>query len=48
MKIKILKTGKIEEYATGFAVRLIEQGKAVPAPQETKAEAKATKAGEKE
>ncbi len=34
MKIKIIKTGKVEEYDTGYAVRLIEQGKAVPAPAE--------------
>ena len=28
----ILKTGKVEEYDDGYAVRLIEQGKAIPAP----------------
>ncbi|MBR3740570.1 MAG: hypothetical protein IKN04_08930 [Clostridia bacterium] len=31
MKVKIIKTGKIEEHNSGYAVRLIEQGKAVPA-----------------
>ena len=36
MKVKILKTGKVEEYEAGYAARLIEQGKAVPAPRQTK------------
>jgi hypothetical protein len=31
MKVKILKTGKIEEYNAPYAARLIEQGKAVSA-----------------
>lgn len=30
MKVKILKTGKAEEYNDSYAMRLIEQGKAVP------------------
>lgn len=34
MKVKILRTGKIEEFETGYAVRLVEQGKAVPAQTE--------------
>ena len=41
MKIKILSTGKTEEYEAGYAVRLIEQGKAVPAPEEAEAKPKA-------
>lgn len=32
MKVTILKTGKVEEYDNSYAVRLIEQGKAIPAP----------------
>jgi len=40
MKVKILNTGKTEEYDDGYAMRLIEQGKAVPAPvPETKGKA---------
>ncbi|MBR3740532.1 MAG: hypothetical protein IKN04_08735 [Clostridia bacterium] len=34
MKIKMLKTGEIVEHESGYAARLIEQGKAVPAPPE--------------
>ncbi len=34
MKIKMLKTGEIVEHDSGYAVRLIEQGKAVPAEPE--------------
>lgn len=34
MKIKIIKTGEIVERENGYALRLIEQGKATPAPQE--------------
>lgn len=34
MKVKILKTGQIEDYDSGYAVRLIEQGKAVKADEE--------------
>lgn len=30
----MLKTGKIEEHESGYAARLIEQGKAVPAKEE--------------
>lgn len=29
MKVKIIATGKIEEYSDFYAVRLIEQGKAI-------------------
>lgn len=32
MKVVILKTGTVEDYEAGYAVRLIEQGKAVKAP----------------
>lgn len=32
MKVIILKTGKTEEYDSSYAARLIEQGKAIPAP----------------
>lgn len=46
MKVLILKTGKVEEYDTGYAVRLVEQGKAVPAPAAREAKDKA-KAGDK-
>lgn len=30
MKVRMIKTGTIEECNSGYAVRLIEQGKAVP------------------
>lgn len=45
MKIKMLKTGEVVEYDNAYAVRLIEQGKAVKAeePQEGKAEKPASK-----
>jgi len=36
----MIKTGKIEEYEDGYAVRLIEQGKAVPTQAEPKKEAR--------
>lgn len=36
----MIKTGKIEEHEDGYAVRLIEQGKAVPAQGEAKKEGK--------
>ena len=39
MKIKVLNTGKTEEVSISYACRMIEQGKAVPAPPE-KAEKK--------
>lgn len=44
MKVKILKTGQVEEYNAGYAVRLIEQGKAVPAPAEKAEKGKGKKA----
>ena len=47
MKVKILKTGKVEEYETGYAVRLVEQGKAVPAPAENEPKEKADEPKEK-
>lgn len=34
MKIKMLKTGEIVERDSGYAARLIEQGKAIPADPE--------------
>ena len=45
MKVRILKTGKVEDYDSGYAVRLIEQGKAVPAPDAKDEKGKAKKAG---
>lgn len=44
MKVKIIKTGKVEEYGDSYAVRLIEQGKAVPAPAEKDEKGKGKKA----
>ena len=43
MKVKIIKTGETQEYNDAYAARLIEQGKAVPAPA---AEKSAKKKGE--
>lgn len=43
MKVLILKTGKAEEYDNGYAVRLIEQGKAIPAPTVEQVREKAVK-----
>ncbi len=45
MKVKILKTGKIEEYNAAYAARLIEQGKAISAQplKEETPEAEGTK-----
>lgn len=40
MKVKILETGAVEDYNDSYACRLIEQGKAVPAPAPEKAEKK--------
>ena len=34
MKVRIVKTGKTEEYNDSFAARLIEQGEAVASPAE--------------
>lgn len=34
MKVKLTRTGDIVEYDASFAVRLIEQGKAVIVPKE--------------
>jgi len=45
MKIKIIKTGETIERESGYALRLIEQGKAVPAPAEGEAKEKAGKTG---
>lgn len=48
MKVKILKTGEVEELDAGYAVRLVEQGKAVPAPADNDVKEKAGKrAGDK-
>lgn len=47
MKVKIIKTGKIEEFNPGYAVRLIEQGQAIPVdvvPEPAPAPAKGGKA----
>ena len=33
MKVKILASGKIEDLEHGYAVRLVEQGRAVPAEE---------------
>lgn len=40
MKVLILATGKTEEHNDGYGARLIEQGRAVPAPAEKKTAAK--------
>lgn len=45
MRIKLIPTGEIAEYDASYAVRLIEQGKAVPIPAAAKP--KAAKAAEK-
>lgn len=37
MKVIIIKTGETQEYNDSYAMRLIEQGKAVPAPAAEKA-----------
>lgn len=34
MKVKIIATGRVEAFDDGYAVRLMEQGKALPAPAE--------------
>lgn len=44
MKIVLLDTKKTEEYPDLYAMRLIEQGKAVPAPAPKAAKAKKTEA----
>lgn len=36
MNVKIIKTGKVEAVNAGYGLRLIEQGKAVPAPAAVK------------
>lgn len=36
MKIKILATGKVEEKDAAYAVRMIEQGRAVPVKEPEK------------
>ena len=40
MKVIILATGKIEEHNDSYGARLIEQGKAIPAPVPKAAPAK--------
>lgn len=47
MKLVILQTGKIEEYDNSYAVRLIEQGKAIPAPAIEEVKSKHKNAGDK-
>lgn len=42
MKVIIPATGKAEEYDRSYALRLIDQGIAVPAPAEERKAAKAT------
>lgn len=48
MNVKIIKTGKIETVGASYGMRLIEQGKAVLAPEAAKKPAKkeAAKAGD--
>lgn len=40
MKVLILATGRTEEHNDSYGARLIEQGRAVPAPAERKSTAK--------
>lgn len=40
MRVLILATGKTEEHNDSYGARLIEQGRAVPAPAEKKPAAK--------
>lgn len=47
MRIKLISTGEIAEFESGYAVRLIEQGKAVPVPAPMAAKPRAAKAAEK-
>lgn len=44
MKVKIIKTGKVEEYEGSYAMRLIEQGKALPVPDGKETQGKGRKA----
>ena len=46
MRVKILKTGKVEDHGAAYAARLIEQGRAVavPAAPEKPTRGKAAKA----
>lgn len=47
MNVKIIKTGKVETVNASYGMRLIEQGKAVLAPESTKKPKKdAAKAGD--
>lgn len=48
MNVKIIKTGEITKVNDGYGLRLIEQGKAVPAPKPAKKPEKkeAAKAGD--
>ena len=39
MKVKLLKCGEVKEFNDSYAARLIEQGKAVLAPEEPKEKA---------
>ena len=48
MKVKLLKTGETKDVENGYAVRLIEQGKAVKAEEESApAKGKEKKGGDK-
>ena len=42
-----MKTGKVEEYEDGYAVRLIEQGRAIPVPAVAEGKDKADKTARK-
>lgn len=45
MKVKIIKTGVVEDHDPSFAVRLIEQGKAILAPDDESTKPEKGKAG---
>lgn len=38
MKVMILATGKTEDFEQSYGARLVEQGRAIPAPQEAEEE----------
>ena len=40
MNVKLLKSGKTAKLSTSYALRLIEQGKAIPAPVTAKKQGK--------
>lgn len=40
MKVRIIKTGEIKNHDAGYALRLVEQGKAVPVKEAIRAAAR--------